>query len=270
MLEPPGEAGEGPFPVVYFLHDIFGDDAVLWRHGVAQRLRARMATGELPPFLLVAPAGGRSFWSDFHDGSRRFETWIGEELPRQIAARYPVRRGPSGRAMTGISMGGYGAFKVALRNPRQVGAAASLSGVVPPLDWGVVEDANPIAQLFMKRVFGRDREENGLRREDLFRLLPRLYEVPRGERPRLLLRAGTEDGYRLDEAAYLFHTVARDYGVEVELVLEAGNHGWGYWSASVEEIVAWAVRALQARAVAEDAGSGLDARPPATSRGSLP
>jgi enterochelin esterase-like enzyme len=248
VLEPPAGVADGPLPVVYFLHDIFGGDAVLWRHGVAPRLVARMASGDLPPFLLVAPAGDRGFWSDYHDGSRRYETWLAEELPREIAARYPVLPGPAGRGLAGISMGGYGAFKQALRHPDQVGAAASLSGMVPPLEWKTLEEANLVARRLLAKVFGGERTDNSLREGDLYRMLPRLYELPRAQRPRLLLRVGNEDGYRLDEAADLFQLVAADHGVQVELVLEPGRHGWSYWSRTVEETIAWTVHALHQRA----------------------
>jgi putative tributyrin esterase len=247
VLEPPPGAGPGPFPVVYFLHDFFGSDTVLWERGVAARLLARMAAGELPPFLLVAPAGERGFWADSHDGRRRYEEWLAEGLPRQVAARYRVRPGPAGRAVVGISMGGYGALKLALRRPREIGAAGALSGLVPPLDWQIVEDAHPLLRRAMRRTFGRDPHDNTLRRDDLYKLLPRLYGIPAEQRPRLLVRAGTEDRYILDEASYLFAMVARDNGVEVELVLEPGEHDWSYWRHTTEEVVAWAVAALDRR-----------------------
>ena len=248
VLEPPPGAGPGPFPVVYFLHDFWGGDGILWRHGVAQRLAAAVAAGELPPFLLVAPEGGRAFWADSHDGARRYESWLLDELPRRIAERYPVRPGPAGRAVVGISMGGHGAIRLALRRPHEVGAAAALSGLVPPLDWGLVEDTNPLLRLMLKRAFGPSRQDNSLRRNDLYRMMPALYAIPAERRPRLLVRAGTEDKYRFDEASYLFAMVARDNGVAVELVLEPGGHDWEYWSRSTGEVVAWALRALEERA----------------------
>lgn len=253
VLEPPPGAGAGPFPVVYFLHDSWGGSGILWRHGVAQRLSAAMAAGELPPFLLVAPEGGRAFWADSHDGERRYETWLLDELPRQVAERWPVRPGPAGRAVVGISMGGHGALRMALRRPGEIGAAAALSGLVPPLEWDLVEDTNPLVRRMLKRAFGPSREDNTLRRNDLYRLMPALYGIPPERRPRLLVRAGSGDEYRFDDASYLFAMVARDNGVEVELVLEPGGHDWDYWSRSAGEVVAWALRALDERAAVRPA-----------------
>lgn len=218
---------------------------MLWEEGVAGRLAQRMASGDLPPFLLVAPAGAQGFWADSSDGRKRYEEWLSEGLPRQVAATWPVRPGPAGRAVVGVSMGGFGAIRLALRRPQDVGAAAALSGLVPPLDWQVVRHSHPLLRFALRRTYGDGRGE--LRRDDLYHLLPRLYPIPAQRRPRLLVRAGNEDRYILDEASYLFAMVARDNGVDVELVLEPGRHDWSYWRRSSEEVIAWAVRALDER-----------------------
>ena len=154
VLLPPASAGSGPFPVIYFLHDLWGSDAGLWRHGVAQRLAARMASGEAPPFLLVAPEGHRGFWADSWDGRRRYEQWVMAELPEQVAARWPVRRGPRSRAYVGISMGGAGAVRMGLRHPRETAAVVSISGLLVPLDSAFVRDAKLFMRPTIKRVFG--------------------------------------------------------------------------------------------------------------------
>ena len=87
-----------------------------------------MEDSSLPEFLVVAPGGEGTWFSDFHDGSRRYERFLADDLPREIAGRYRVRDGASARAVTGISMGGYGAFKLALKHPGVYGSVSSLSG----------------------------------------------------------------------------------------------------------------------------------------------
>jgi S-formylglutathione hydrolase FrmB len=235
-------------PVVYFLHDLWGNDAVLWKHGVAQRLLARMASGDLPPFLLVAPEGDRGFWADSWDGGRRYETWVAEQLPRQVEALYPLRPGRSGRAWVGISMGGMGAVRIGLSRARSTGAIASVSGVLLPLDEGFVRDARWPLRPVLRRVFGPGPDHAALRRADAYRALGRIGEVPEAERPPLFIAAGSEDKYRLDDAARLFAGLAREKGLEVELAIAPGGHDWRYWGRSAEESIAWAVRRLAAEA----------------------
>jgi putative tributyrin esterase len=246
VLLPPPEAGEGPFPVVYFLHDYLGHSGVLWREGVAVELERRMAEGHMQPFVLVAPEGGRGLWSDSYDGSRRYQEWLAEGLRRQVESRFPVHASRSNRAVVGISMGGFGALNLALSEPGLYRAAASLSGMVVPLRWELLQKSHWISRLAARRVFGSSREANNMHRHDVFRRLPEVAALPQRERPHLLLRCGTEDKYQLAGAARLFAQVAGDAGVEVELVLEPGTHDWDYWRSSAVAVVAWTVQRLGA------------------------
>jgi len=248
VLAPPTSA-VGPLPVVYFLHDFWGSDAVLWQHGVAQRLLAREQSGDLPPFLLVAPEGDRGFWCDSWDGARRYESWLHDGLPAWVASRWDVRAGPSGVAWVGISMGGLGAMKAALRRPADTGAVVSISGLLVPLDAAFVREARLILRRPLVRVFGPGPDEVALRDSDPYRLLATLGDAPAAPRPPLLLLAGSEDRYRLDGAAGLFADAARAKGLAVELRVGPGGHDWAYWRTAAEEGIAWAVRTLQAEAV---------------------
>jgi len=243
VLLPPPSAGAGPFPVVYYLHDLWGSDAGLWRHGVARRLAARMGNGEAPAFLLVAPEGHRGFWADSWDGRRRYERWVMAELPAQVAARWPVRSGPRSRAYVGVSMGGAGAVRMGLRNPRETAAIVSISGLLVPLDAAFVRDAKLFVRPALRRVFGPP-DDDALRRADPYRLLGAMSAADLAAAPPLLLLAGTEDKYRLDDASALFTKHAREKGLTVQLRLTAGGHDWRYWQATTEEGILWAARRL--------------------------
>jgi S-formylglutathione hydrolase FrmB len=243
VLVPPPGRGAGPLPVVYFLHDLWGGDGVLWKHGVAQRLLARMASGEAPAFLLVAPEGHRGFWADSWDGRRRYQQWVTGELPGQVAARWPVRDGARSRAYVGISMGGAGAVRMGLRHPRETAAIVSISGLLVPLDGDFVRDANVFMRPTLKRVFGPPDEET-LRRNDPYRLLGAMSAADLQAAPPLLLLSGSEDKYRLDDATRLFGMHAREKGISVDLKIAPGGHDWRYWRSAAEEGIVWAARRL--------------------------
>jgi putative tributyrin esterase len=244
VLAPPASAGDGPFPVVYFLHDLWGSDRILWRQGVAQRLAARMASGDLPPFLLVAPEGDRGFWCDSWDGARRYETWLAEGLPAAVQARYRVLAGRVGRAYVGISMGGLGAVRQGLRHPSETGAMASISGLLIPLERKLVDDANFFVRPAMSRVFGPGVET--LQRNDPVLLLDGVEALAPSERPALLVLGGQSDKYGLGEAGEAYAKLAREKGLVVESHLEAGGHDWSYWRDAAERAIAWAARTLAA------------------------
>jgi hypothetical protein len=60
------------------------------RRGVAADALAAMRDGHLPEFLIVAPDGPGTWFSDSYDGSTRFERFLAEDLPAAIASRYRV------------------------------------------------------------------------------------------------------------------------------------------------------------------------------------
>ena len=117
------------YPVLYLLHGADSDETAWTRYGGAEAITARA------PLIVVMPDGGREGWyTDWYEGSRpvrpQWETYhVGELVPwvdthfRTIAAR-------RGRAIAGLSMGGYGALTYAARHPDLYAAAASFSGAL--------------------------------------------------------------------------------------------------------------------------------------------
>lgn len=243
VLLPPGYPDAGPYPVVYFLHDYFGGSAVLWRKGVAAELERRMAAGELPPFVLVAPEGDRGYWSDAFDGRRLYETWLHDQMVPEIERRYRVIPAREGRAVTGISMGGFGALKSALHRPDLWSHASSLSGALIPLDPESVAGYGWLQRRILRRIFGPLDGANVYARDDLRTLARR--PAP-ANAPPLLLRAGREDEYRLAEAAKRTADLLETSGWSVTLVLEPGAHDWKYWKVSAVETIAWHARRFAA------------------------
>lgn len=243
VLLPPGYPADAPYPTIYFLHDFFGSSAVLWREEVAQELTRRMETGEMPKVLVVAPDGGKGYWSDFHDGSRLYETWLTGELLETVERRYQVAPERRARAITGISMGGYGAVKAALRRPELYAEAGSLSGALIPWTWERLRDAPFYLRLPLERVFGRSADSNSLADNDIHRLLREL-AASDAEPSRLVLRAGSQDDYDLDDRSTTFAAIAQEVGVPVTLELEPGAHDWDYWRVSAVDLLTDHARSL--------------------------
>ena len=225
------------YPVLYFLHDAYGNAGTLARRGVAAELRARMADGRLPEFLIVAPDGSGSWFSDFHDGSRRYEELLASDLPRRIEARYRVLPGARSRGVTGISMGGYGAFKLALKHPSLFGSVSSLSGALIPIEWEDLPRYPFIVRWTLKRVFGRSRADNSLTENDIWEILRRASY--RSSPFSAHLRAGTEDLYGLDGVAAQFGSFLNQHGIAATVVLEPGRHEWSYWRHAMISIAEW-------------------------------
>lgn len=123
---PPGyESGSRRYPVLYYLHGAGGNEDGGPRT-LVPKLREAHAAGTLPPFLVVFPNGGRSTWyADSHDGKLPIETMIVRELVPHVDATYRTVTERAGRAISGMSMGGFGAITLAMKHPDLFGSVVA-------------------------------------------------------------------------------------------------------------------------------------------------
>ncbi len=115
-------AGSAP-PVLYLLHGMSDDHTIWLRRTSIERYAAPLG------LAVVMPAVHRSYYTDMHEGGA-YWTFVSEELPRIVESLFKVSADPRDRFVAGLSMGGYGAAKLALRRPDFFAAAASLSGAM--------------------------------------------------------------------------------------------------------------------------------------------
>jgi diacylglycerol O-acyltransferase/trehalose O-mycolyltransferase len=117
------------YPVLYLLHGADADYRAWTRYGDAEAITARI------PMIVVMPDGGAQGWyTDWYAGERtvppRWESYhIGQLVP-WVDATYRTIAGRRGRAIAGLSMGGYGALIYAARHPGTFAATASFSGAL--------------------------------------------------------------------------------------------------------------------------------------------
>ena len=136
---------------------------------------------------VVMPNVHRSFYADMKSGGRYWE-FVSEELPQIVKSFFPVSSRREDTFAAGLSMGGYGAFKLALRCPEKFAAAASLSGAADIYGfWSGKDDFDKDMNL----IFGT-KEEFLNSENDLFKLSLELKESGRNI-PMLFQACGTED-----------------------------------------------------------------------------
>ena len=110
--------------VVYLLH---GGDGT-FRDWSNYSDVAKYAAGGL---LLVMPQGDYSYYTNSAMRPQdRYEDYIVNDLPADVERRFPARSDRSGRAIAGVSMGGFGAVKLALQHPEKYAFAGALSAAI--------------------------------------------------------------------------------------------------------------------------------------------
>jgi S-formylglutathione hydrolase FrmB len=121
------------FPVIYFLHGLPAN-ASSYR-GNDWLINAMAQVG---PAILVLPQGARDSDTDPEylnwGAGRNWETYIATEIPRYIDAHFRTIRSRTGRAIIGVSAGGYGAALVGLHHTKEFSVIESWSGYFHPTD----------------------------------------------------------------------------------------------------------------------------------------
>lgn len=219
------------YPVLYFLHDGFGNENVLARRGIAARLHGEMAAGSLPEMIVVSPRGVGTWFTDSHDGTVRYGAFLDGDLVPRIDADFRTLARRTGRAAAGISMGGYGAVRWGMRAPELLAVAGGLSPAVQQLARRSGETVPLLVRPAFRRVFGDGRASGAYRAHDLASIL---LDSPglAARAPELVLRCGTEDEYLLADVSLFLHRLVTALGGRSELVLEPGGHDWDYWRAA--------------------------------------
>ena len=122
------------YPVVYFLHGLPSSGTAYKSVGFVEQALDRAGR----PAILVAPQGAR--WNEpdpeyvDHGPGDRWETAIASELPRIVDARYRTIRSRKGRALVGLSAGGFGAMHLAFAHLDEFSVVESWSGYFHPTD----------------------------------------------------------------------------------------------------------------------------------------
>ncbi|AYF27392.1 esterase [Micromonospora tulbaghiae] len=218
----PGTAADGDPPVLYLLHGLTDDDTVWTRRTSIERYVAPLG------LAVVMPQVQRSFYCDEANGNR-YWTFLSEELPEVCRSFFRLSARREDTFVAGLSMGGYGAVKWALRHPDRFAAAASLSGAldvtrrrhhpthpVDPAVWHTVWGDGPVPA-----------------DDDTVGLLERSGD----DRPALYVACGTEDFLYEDSMRFL--DVARKRDVPVTVDFGPGDHDWAYWDARIQDVLAW-------------------------------
>jgi len=221
VILPDDPAGPPP-PVLYLLHGLTDDDTAWVRYTSVERYSAPLG------LAVVMPQVHRSFYAD-EAGGGRYWTFLSEELPALVEGYFRVSTRREDTFVAGLSMGGYGALRWALRAPERFAAAASMSGV---LDVGVLEHREwPEDPHMVERIFGgRGPAES----DDLLRLVAR---ADPARLPALHVSCGTGDA--LLTGNHRFLDAAGAAGVAVTSAFGPGEHDWAYWDARIQDVLAW-------------------------------
>ena len=173
--------------------------------------------------IIVCPDGNNSwYWDSPVDPTFRYETFVAGELVAWVDANYHTKANRTGRAITGLSMGGHGALWLAIRHQDTFGAVGSTSGGVDirpfPKNWEMAKRLGTI-------------QENPHYWEQ-YTVTNLVEQIPTDGSLAMIVDCGTEDFFYKVNCE--FHAKLTARGVPHDFYVRPGKHNWEYWPNSIK------------------------------------
>lgn len=215
--------GDRRYPVVYALHGLFEGHGFWARRGLAAALEALREKGEVPEFVVVAVDGGNSFFVNGPKG--RYEDLVTTDAIAHVESTYRVVPGRAGRAIFGVSMGGYAALRIALARPDLFRAVATHSAMlleaIPSPDQG----AGRWHMAAFQAVFGDPIDAALWKSNDP---LAAVEKAEAKAAPAFYFDCGSEDRYGLFAGNKDLDQRLTARGIAHTFALHPGDHGYAY------------------------------------------
>ena len=219
-------------PVLYLLHGLFGE-AENWTDftEIADWF-------ENLSFAVVAFDAENSWYTDGIKGRKAgYENFFLKEFIPCIENVYKLGGDRKNRALAGLSMGGYGALKIALKYPSLFVWAGSMSGAFdaprqtderPGPDWEILGDS-------IKAVFGENRHNDLRAKNDLFRIISEIKSGDLAGLPNIYFDCGRDDSF-IEVNRELFEKFEKN-NISCCFCEEPGGHDWSYWNRQLKKIL---------------------------------
>ena len=226
------------YPVLYFLHGLGDNERTLFNSGGWTLLDDLRNQHKMGDFLIVAPEGRRSFYINSAEGSVRYNDFFLQEFLPYIESKYRVRPGRAGRAISGISMGGYGALRFAFAHPELFSVVSAQSAALITESPQALDSASqtgaPLAGV-LGAVFGSPIKVPHWNENSPFVLAKR--NAAALKKVAIYFNCGQDDNYGFEKGAAALHEQLQKEGVRHEYYAYPGDHSPAYFLSHFAEVM---------------------------------
>jgi S-formylglutathione hydrolase FrmB len=253
VMLPPGYAAatvghpSRRYPVLYFLHGLGENEQTLFKTGgwnVIQDLRQQR---QISDFLVVAPEGKSSFYINSADGRVRYGDFFVREFIPYIETHYSARKERAARAISGVSMGGYGALRFAFAYPELFSSVSAQSAALitesPRQINAMMHSGTPLGRI-LGAVFANPINVAHWNQNSPFVLATQ--NRARLTKLAIYFNCGNDDEFGFENGAEALHKQLQAEDVKHEFHLYPGNHGAAYFLVHLDEVLKFHSRAFAA------------------------
>ena len=228
---------ERHYPVVYLLNGYTGGETDWIESGSMKHIvDHEIEEGNIQKMVIVMPDGDDRLYMNRSDGTYPYEDMFMKELLPYMESQYRIRKGKRYTAISGLSMGGAGSIKLALKYDKQFGACAAFSSAIFTADEvtaseqegmnGYVSKAMPE----MVNVKGKNRLNKSYEEYDVLHLV-KTKDPDVLKTVKLYFDCGDDDFLTLGNAQLHKELITRK--IPHEYRVRNGAHNWPFWRESL-------------------------------------
>ena len=206
------------YKCLYLLHGLSDDHTAWMRYTAIERYAEKYG------ICVVMPCVHRSFYLDL-PGGRNYYTFVSRELPRVMSEFFNISDKKEDNFVAGLSMGGYGALKMAMRERGRFSAAVALSSAI--------EMFTPERVEFGKQLLGS--LETVSEEDDLACLATELTESK--DKPKIFMAVGKDDFLYPENIRFRDHL--NSLGFDLTFIEDEGDHTWEFWDKYIQIAFEW-------------------------------
>lgn len=217
------------FPVLYFLHGLGGDHTFLVSSGGWQIIEDLWEQKKIGEFVIITPQAHTSFYIDSKDGRVKYEDFFVREFMPQMEKKFRLLGTRSGRAISGVSMGGYGSLRFAFKYPQLfVSVAAHMPALLERLPHG---SGDAGFTRFFGNAFGSPADEAFWKANTPF-VYARKADL---QGLKVYADCGDRDNYGFDDGLHRLDKLLTERHVPHTFDIYPGQHNWEFVAQHLEE-----------------------------------
>lgn len=232
------------YPILYFLHGLGDNEQTLFNSGGWTLLDDLRKQHQMGDFLIVAPEGRRSFYINSADGAVRYNDFFLQEFMPRIESKYRIH-GRADRAISGISMGGYGALRFAFAHPELFSAVSAQSAALMTESPQQLDSASKTGSPLLgvlAPVFGAPIEVRHWNENNPLALAKR--NAAALQKVAMYFNCGQDDNYGFEKGAAALHEELTKEHVKHEYHAYPGDHSITYFLSHFAEVMEFHSRAF--------------------------
>ncbi len=225
------------YPVLYFFHGLGDNEQSLLNSGGWDIISDLRSKGKIGDFVILAPRGGHTFFINSENGKIRYEDFLMKEFMPQMEKKYRADGTRAHRGITGISMGGYGALRLAFKYPDEFAAvSAQMPALIPEVPKDISANSPGSLGAVLSEPFGNPFNRAYFDRNNVF-YFARTDSIASLKRLKIYFDVGNNDDYGFEQGAQELDKLLTSRGIPHEFHIYPGGHTAQFVAAHFSDVI---------------------------------